>query len=133
MDGTAFISILLWNKETIQLLGKTAKELKEGLLEDAESSYPTEIGDLKEKKFMFKILIKDSNINKKDNVYKVVNFTYDDALLKEYCHPDLQDSLNKSTFECEQSYGEDKLFETPIKNNISECGTLFNYKDIYQE
>ncbi|XP_049410494.1 uncharacterized protein LOC125873624 [Solanum stenotomum] len=38
MDGTAFISILLWNKETIQLLGKTAKELKEGLLEDDESS-----------------------------------------------------------------------------------------------
>ncbi|KAG5610169.1 hypothetical protein H5410_021450, partial [Solanum commersonii] len=82
--------------KTIQLLGKTAKELKEGLLEDAESSYPTKLGDLMEKKFMFKILIKDSNINKKDNVYKVVNFTYDVALLKEYCHPDLQDSLNVS-------------------------------------
>uniref|UniRef100_M1DLY0 Uncharacterized protein n=1 Tax=Solanum tuberosum TaxID=4113 RepID=M1DLY0_SOLTU len=107
MDGTVFISILLWNKETIQLLGKTAKELKEGLLEDDESSYPTEIGDLMEKKFMFKILIKDSNINKKDNVYKNVNFTYDDALLKEYCHPDLQDSLN-----------------TPNKSSISECRTL---------
>lgn len=96
MDGTAFISILLWNKETIQLLGKTAKELKEGLLEDEESSYPTELGDLMEKKFMFKILIKDSNINRKDNVYKVVNFTDDDTLLKEFCHPDLQDSLNVS-------------------------------------
>uniref|UniRef100_M1AQS8 Uncharacterized protein n=1 Tax=Solanum tuberosum TaxID=4113 RepID=M1AQS8_SOLTU len=124
MDGTAFISIFLWNKETIQLLGKTAKELKEGLLEDAESSYPTELGDLMEKKFMFKILIKDSNINRKDNVYKVVNFTDDDTLLKEFCHPDLQDSLNKSLFECEQSYDEDQLFETPIKSNISECGTL---------
>ncbi|KAH0633182.1 hypothetical protein KY284_035968 [Solanum tuberosum] len=107
MDGTAFISILLWNKETIQLLGKTAKELKEGLLEDDESSYPTEIGDLMEKKFMFKILIKDSNINRKDNVYKVVNFTDDDTLLKEFCHPDLQDSLN-----------------TPNKSSISECRTL---------
>uniref|UniRef100_M1AR15 Uncharacterized protein n=1 Tax=Solanum tuberosum TaxID=4113 RepID=M1AR15_SOLTU len=124
MDGTAFISIFLWNKETIQLLGKTAKELKEGLLEDEESSYPTELGDLMEKKFMFKILIKDSNINKKDNVYKVVNFTDDDTLLKEFCHPDLQDNLNKSLFEYEQSYDEDKLFETPIKSSISECGTL---------
>ncbi|KAH0693272.1 hypothetical protein KY290_021467 [Solanum tuberosum] len=124
MDGTAFISILLWNKETIQLLGKTAKELKEGLLEDEESSYPTELGDLMEKNFMFKILIKDSNINRKDNVYKVVNFTDDDTLLKEFCHPDLQDSLNKSLFEYEQSYDEDKLFETPIKSSISECGTL---------
>ncbi|XP_049365204.1 uncharacterized protein LOC125830030 [Solanum verrucosum] len=124
MDGTAFISILLWNKETIQLLGKTAKELKEGLLEDDESSYPTELSYLMEKKFMFKILIKDSNINRKDNVYKVVNFTDDDTLLKEFCHPDLQDSLNKSLFECEQSYDEDKLFETPIKSSISECATL---------
>ncbi|KAH0650218.1 hypothetical protein KY284_030130 [Solanum tuberosum] len=124
MDGTAFISILLWNKETIQLLGKTAKELKEGLLEDDESSYPIELGDLMEKKFMFKILTKDSNINRKDNVYKVVNFTDDDTLLKEFCRPDLQDSLNKSLFECEQSYDEDKLFETPIKSSISECATL---------
>lgn len=70
--------------------------MKEGLLEDDESSYPTELGDLMEKKFMFKSLIKDSNINRKDSVYKVVNFTDDDTLLKEFCHPDLQDSLNVS-------------------------------------
>ncbi|WMV13640.1 hypothetical protein MTR67_007025 [Solanum verrucosum] len=31
----------------------------------------------------------------------------------------------KSSFKCEQSYGEDKLFETPIKSNISECSTSF--------
>ncbi|WMV13639.1 hypothetical protein MTR67_007024 [Solanum verrucosum] len=90
MDGTTFISILFWNKEIIQLLGKTAQELKEGLLEDVECAYPTKLGDLMKKKFMFKILIKDSNINKNDNVYKVVNFTNDDALLKKYCHRDLR-------------------------------------------
>ncbi|KAK4707214.1 hypothetical protein R3W88_033229 [Solanum pinnatisectum] len=69
MDGSAFISLLFLNKETIQLLEKTAKELKEGLLEEAEISYPSELGDLMGKKFLFKISIKDSNIHKNANVY----------------------------------------------------------------
>nr|XP_016499981.1 PREDICTED: uncharacterized protein LOC107818473 isoform X2 [Nicotiana tabacum] len=34
MDGTAFISLLLWNRDAMQLIGKSAKELKEGLVED---------------------------------------------------------------------------------------------------
>nr|XP_016509099.1 PREDICTED: replication protein A 70 kDa DNA-binding subunit A-like isoform X5 [Nicotiana tabacum] len=34
MDGTAFISLLLWNREAMQLIGKSAKELKERLVED---------------------------------------------------------------------------------------------------
>ncbi|XP_070019364.1 uncharacterized protein [Nicotiana sylvestris] len=33
MDGTAFISLLLWNREAMQLIGKSAKELKERLVE----------------------------------------------------------------------------------------------------
>ncbi|KAK4708653.1 hypothetical protein R3W88_029578 [Solanum pinnatisectum] len=59
MDDTAFVSILFWNKETIQLLGRP------------QNFYPTKLGDSMKKKFLFKILIKDSNINKNDNVYKI--------------------------------------------------------------
>ncbi|KAH0650462.1 hypothetical protein KY284_030374 [Solanum tuberosum] len=103
-DETGFISLLLWNKEVLQLIGKTAKELKEGLIGDADNGYPTELDTLIEKKLMFKVQIKDSNINKNDNVYKVVKFIDDEALLKEYCHPSLIHSLT-----------------TPIKNSISDC------------
>ncbi|KAF3620454.1 putative late blight resistance protein -like protein R1B-16-like [Capsicum annuum] len=109
MDGTGIINLLLWNREAMQLIGKSAKELKEGLIPDDECSYPSELddiiekkfmlddiiekkfmwGDIIEKKFMFKIMVKESNINKHDEVYKVVKFVDDEVLFKEYSHPSL--------------------------------------------
>ncbi|WMV13606.1 hypothetical protein MTR67_006991 [Solanum verrucosum] len=68
---------------------------------------------------MFKVQIKDSNINKNDNVYKVVKFIDDEALLKEY-YPSLIHSLAEASLDCELSIDEDKLIETPIKNSISD-------------
>ncbi|KAK6784117.1 hypothetical protein RDI58_017571 [Solanum bulbocastanum] len=94
-DETGFISLLLWNKEVLQLIGKTAKELKVGLIGDADMGYPIELDYLIEKRLMFKVQIKDSNINKHDNVGKVVKLIDDEALLKEYCHP----SINYTQFE----------------------------------
>ncbi|KAH0728080.1 hypothetical protein KY284_003945 [Solanum tuberosum] len=82
---------------------ETTKELKEELIGDANIGYPIELDTLIEKKLMFKVHIKDSNINKNDNVYKVVKFINDEALLKEYCHPSLIHSLT-----------------TPIKNSIAD-------------
>ncbi|KAG5609534.1 hypothetical protein H5410_020815 [Solanum commersonii] len=125
-DKAGFISLLLWNKEVLQLIGKTAKELKAGLIGDADMGYPIEIDSLIKKRLMFKIQIKDSNINKNDNVYKVVKFIDDEALLKEYCHPSLIHNLNEAILDCGQSYDEDKLIETPIKNNISDCASSQN-------
>ncbi|XP_019226916.1 PREDICTED: replication protein A 70 kDa DNA-binding subunit A-like [Nicotiana attenuata] len=58
IDGTAFISLLLWNREVMQIIGKSAKELKQGLLEasvlDDDRSYPSELDDILYKRFMFK-------------------------------------------------------------------------------
>ncbi|KAM3319095.1 hypothetical protein P3S67_006295 [Capsicum chacoense] len=36
MDETGLITLLLWNREAVQLMEKTAKELKEGLIDDDE-------------------------------------------------------------------------------------------------
>ncbi|KAF3616372.1 hypothetical protein FXO37_35096 [Capsicum annuum] len=83
MDGTGLIILLLWNREAVQLMGKTAKELKEDLIDDDECSYPSELDDIIEKKNMFK------------------------------------DSL----FEGAQNKRGDELFETPIKNILSGCGS----------
>ncbi|KAH0654985.1 hypothetical protein KY285_029867 [Solanum tuberosum] len=49
-DETEFISLLLWTKEVLQLIGKTAKELKAGLIGDADMSYPIELDSLIEKR-----------------------------------------------------------------------------------
>ncbi|KAH0716672.1 hypothetical protein KY290_012934 [Solanum tuberosum] len=97
-------------KDFLQLT-ETTKELKEGLIGDANIGYPIELDTLIEKKLMFKVQIKDSNINKNDNVYKVVKFIDDEALLKEY-YPSLIHSLTEASLDCEQSIDEDKLIET---------------------
>ncbi|KAM3282330.1 hypothetical protein P3S67_025975 [Capsicum chacoense] len=104
MNGTGLISLLLWNREAMQLIGKSAKESKEGLISDDECSYPSELDDIIERKLMFKIMFKESNITKHDEVYKVVKFVDDDVLFKEYSHPSLIDT-------------------TSIKNNLSGCGS----------
>ncbi|PHT38867.1 Acetylornithine aminotransferase, chloroplastic/mitochondrial [Capsicum baccatum] len=90
MDGTGLITLLLWNLEAVQLMGKTAKEIKEGLIDDDECSYPSELDDIVEKKLMFKVMVKESNIYKQDEVYKVLKFADDESLSKEYCHPSLK-------------------------------------------
>ncbi|XP_075078433.1 replication protein A 70 kDa DNA-binding subunit B-like isoform X1 [Nicotiana tabacum] len=140
MDGTAFISLLLWNREAMQLIGKSAKELKERLVEtslaDAECSYPSEMDDILYKKFMFKVIVKQENIESQVEVYKVLKFTDDDDLLKEYDHTLFEDNMNDPHFLDGQSSSGDKLFgdlmaesqlksvlQTPIEKSVSESGS----------
>ncbi|XP_075105114.1 uncharacterized protein LOC142179323 [Nicotiana tabacum] len=56
----------------MQIIGKSAKELKQGLVEtsivDDDRSYPSELDDILYKRFMFKVIVKSSNIEKKDQV-----------------------------------------------------------------
>ncbi|KAF3642271.1 putative late blight resistance protein -like protein R1B-16-like [Capsicum annuum] len=89
MDETDLITLLLWNREAVQLMEKTAKELKKGLIDDDECLYPSELDDIVEKKLMFKVTVKESNIYKQDEVYKVLKFAADESFFKEYCHPSL--------------------------------------------
>ncbi|XP_070038381.1 replication protein A 70 kDa DNA-binding subunit B-like isoform X1 [Nicotiana tomentosiformis] len=102
MDGTAFISLLLWNREAMQLIGKSAKELKERLLEtsiaDADCSYPSELDDILYKKFMFKVIVKQENIESQVEVYKVLKLSDDDDLLKEYNHSLFEDTITVNIF-----------------------------------
>ncbi|KAF3615438.1 putative late blight resistance protein -like protein R1B-16-like [Capsicum annuum] len=90
-------------------MGKTAKKLKEGLIDDDECSYSSELDDVIEKNLMFKVMVKEFNIIKQDEVYKVVKFADDEALFKEYRHPSLK--YTESLFEGTQNKGGDELFE----------------------
>ncbi|KAF3613706.1 putative late blight resistance protein -like protein R1B-16-like [Capsicum annuum] len=89
---------------------KPAKELKEGLIDDDECSYPSELNDVIEKNLMFKVRVKESNIIKQD-----------EAFFKEYCHLSLK--YTESLFEGAQNKGGAELFKTPIKNNLSGYGS----------
>ncbi|PHT31884.1 hypothetical protein CQW23_28221 [Capsicum baccatum] len=98
MDGTGLITLLLWNREVVQLMGKTAKDLKEGLIDDDECSYPSELDDIVEKKLMLMVMVKESNIYKQNEVYKVLKFDDDESLFKEYCHPSLKYTVSATSY-----------------------------------
>ncbi|XP_019225412.1 PREDICTED: replication protein A 70 kDa DNA-binding subunit A-like [Nicotiana attenuata] len=123
MDGTAFISLFLWNREAMQLIGKSAKEHKERLFEtslaDADCSYPSEMDDILYKKFMFKVIVKQENIESQVEVYKVLKFTDDDDLLKEYGHTLFEDNMNDLMAESQLK----SVLQTPIEKSVSESGS----------
>ncbi|OIT19814.1 hypothetical protein A4A49_55871, partial [Nicotiana attenuata] len=146
MDGTAFISLLLWNREAMQLIGRSAKELKESSLEnslaDANCSYPSELDAIIYKKLMFKVIVKQENIESQVEVYKVLKLSDDDDLLKEYGHSLFEDNITDPKFFDGQSSSGDKLFwansmkfkdvmaeshqsilQTPIDKSVSESGS----------
>ncbi|XP_019242090.1 PREDICTED: uncharacterized protein LOC109222154, partial [Nicotiana attenuata] len=110
MDGTVFILLLIWNRDALQLIGKSAKELKEGLVEtsiaDADCSYPTELDDIVYKKFMFKVIVKKENIESQVEIYNDFKIIDDDELLEEYDKFD--DTI---TFFDGQSSSGEKIFE----------------------
>ncbi|KAM3361985.1 hypothetical protein P3S68_016839 [Capsicum galapagoense] len=110
MDRTGLITLLLWSREAVQLMGKTAKELKEGLIDDDECSYPSELDDIIDKNLMFKVMVKESNIYKQDEVFKVLKFADDESLFEKCCHPSLK--YSDSLFEGAQNKGGDELFES---------------------
>ncbi|XP_070014818.1 uncharacterized protein [Nicotiana sylvestris] len=108
MDRTAFISLLLWNREAMQLIGKSAKELKERLLE---------------------VIIKQENIESQVEVYKVLKLTDDDDLLKEYNHNLFEDNITDPQFfdgQAQDLMAESQLksvLQNPIEKSLSESGS----------
>ncbi|XP_070019261.1 uncharacterized protein [Nicotiana sylvestris] len=116
---------------------------KKASIVDDDRSYPSELDDILYKRFMFKVIVKPSNIEKKDQVYTVVKITDDCDLLNEYCHSLLQDTFRfrdslgtkfrwseaiwgnhpkiNSDFMAESQIT--STSQTPIKKGISESGS----------
>ncbi|OIT23448.1 hypothetical protein A4A49_63513, partial [Nicotiana attenuata] len=135
MDRTVFILLLLWNRDAMQLIGKSEKELKEGLVEtsiaDADCSYPTELDDIVYKKFMFKVIVKKENIESQVEIYNVFKITDDDELSggirqirRHYIFFDGQTSSGEKIFGDVMAESEMKsVLQTPIEKSVSESGS----------
>ncbi|XP_052197176.1 uncharacterized protein LOC127804355 [Diospyros lotus] len=107
VDGTSTAFFLLWDRESVQLIGKTARQLRERLaLEYSENEFPDELEDLVGQKALFRIHIKEHNISENDEVFSVTRLTDDQVLIGKY-------KLDKST---EDSVSENKV-STPVKTS----------------
>ncbi|QHO45371.1 Replication protein A 70 kDa DNA-binding subunit B [Arachis hypogaea] len=73
-DGTGSITLLLWDRETVQLCGRQAEQIKDEEELYAEG-YPAALESLLERKLLFKVNVKSSNIKLYDQVYTVMKDT----------------------------------------------------------
>ncbi|KAF3617700.1 hypothetical protein FXO38_33836 [Capsicum annuum] len=87
MDDTGSISLMIWYTDAMSLIGKSANDLKEELLQntgnDDGPSYPIELNNILQRKFIFKVIVKDKNIQNHE-VYSVVKILDDEDLIKKY-------------------------------------------------
>ncbi|XP_057739705.1 uncharacterized protein LOC130956718 [Arachis stenosperma] len=103
-DGTRSISLLLWDRETTQLCGKKADQVREE--EDTgEGEYPSSLDNMMDKKDLFKINIKSGNIKHFDQVYPVIKICDDEHLIDKYLQKEEHSnvSANPSEMGCSNS------------------------------
>ncbi|XP_025652763.1 uncharacterized protein [Arachis hypogaea] len=79
-DGSGSINLLLWDRETTQLCGKQVDKI---VLEDAvgDDDYPPSLNNMMDKKVLFKINVKSSNIKQYDPVYTVMKICDDEDII----------------------------------------------------
>ncbi|OIT29285.1 hypothetical protein A4A49_51656, partial [Nicotiana attenuata] len=99
LDKTGSVSLLLWDREAMFLIGKSANKLKEGLLENTGvvDSYPVELNNILERKFLFKVIIKRSKIQLQGELYSIVKLIDDEQLINKYNPAPHLDAFNDST------------------------------------
>nr|XP_016512213.1 PREDICTED: uncharacterized protein LOC107829254 [Nicotiana tabacum] len=121
MDTTASVSLLLWDREAIFLIGKFANELKEGLLENTggvdKPSCPMELNNILQRKFMFKVIVKSSNLRLQDEAYSVVKLTDDDHLIQKYSPAPPSDNFTDPDFNTDQGVDGEKECEGSTEDN----------------
>ncbi|XP_019227069.1 PREDICTED: uncharacterized protein LOC109208414 [Nicotiana attenuata] len=115
MDTTGSVSLLLWDREAMFLIGKSAKELKEGFLANTgvvdKYPYPVELNNVLERKFMFKVIVKSSNIQLQQEVYSVVKLTDEEQLIRKYSPDPPSFDLTDPEFNNNQDFDGEKECE----------------------
>ncbi|KAF3660806.1 hypothetical protein FXO38_12033 [Capsicum annuum] len=88
MDGTDFISLLLWDREGTKLIGKSATQLKGQIDETTDSNddgaYLVELDTILDKNALFKVAVKSYNVEQQVEVYTVLKICDDEELTKQF-------------------------------------------------
>ncbi|KAH6766411.1 hypothetical protein C2S52_017394 [Perilla frutescens var. hirtella] len=121
-DEAGTQSLLLWNKECFELVGKTAMELKAHIANDNESpKMPSEITSLIGRAVLFKVQVRDG-YKSPNTPLNVVTLNFDTDVVSKYCgtrslikettEPDLLSLLASSDF-VDERHGSSSNYSTP--------------------
>ncbi|OIT07662.1 hypothetical protein A4A49_53005 [Nicotiana attenuata] len=124
LDTTGFVSLLLWDREARFLIGKSANELKEVLLENTraidEYSYPVVLNNILQRKIVFKVIVKSSNIRLHAEVNSVVKFTDEEQLIEKYDQAAHSDAFTDPDFNTNQRLDGEKECEVANFNTYGQ-------------
>ncbi|CAI9753873.1 unnamed protein product [Fraxinus pennsylvanica] len=113
-DGTCSASFLMWDRKCIQLIGKTASTLNEVMVQSSEDlSYPNDIEALVDRKILFKVQVKQQNIEQRSDIFTVMRLTADDSLISKYV-----------IFPNVESQGSDMFLKSDKNGNEEELNVL---------
>ncbi|XP_072089044.1 uncharacterized protein [Arachis hypogaea] len=70
-DGTGSLMLLMWDRKTVQLCGRQAEQIKNEEAIDGEG-YPPALDSMMDRRLLFKLNVKASNIKQYDHVYTVM-------------------------------------------------------------
>ncbi|KAH6783151.1 hypothetical protein C2S52_008110 [Perilla frutescens var. hirtella] len=121
-DEAGTQSLLLWNKECFELVGKTAMELKAHIANDNESpKMSSEITSLIGRAVLFKVQVRDG-YKSPNTPLNVVTLNFDTDVVSKYCgtrslikettEPDLLSLLASSDF-VDERHGSSSNYSTP--------------------
>ncbi|XP_019251019.1 PREDICTED: uncharacterized protein LOC109229933 [Nicotiana attenuata] len=82
-----------------------------------EYSYPVELNNILQRKFMFKVIVKSSNIRSHAEIYSVVKLTDDEQLINKYDHDEHPDALPDPDFNTNQRIDGEKECEEYTEDN----------------
>ncbi|RYR40337.1 hypothetical protein Ahy_A09g046069 isoform A [Arachis hypogaea] len=86
-DGTGSITLVLWDREAMQVVGKTATEIKENSFDDGDAdTYPKALDSVIDTKLLIKVAVSSRNINGYDDVYNVMRISGDEELITKLGH-----------------------------------------------
>ncbi|XP_019251355.1 PREDICTED: uncharacterized protein LOC109230296 [Nicotiana attenuata] len=96
-----------------------------------ECSYPVELYDILDKKVLFKVTVKSSNIKVHQEIYNVVKISKDDNLIQQYSQSAQDDTFTDPDFECQQHTDADTTFKDPMAENVQNIKRQFKAPTLY--
>ncbi|XP_016196227.1 uncharacterized protein LOC107637311 [Arachis ipaensis] len=90
-DGTGSIALLMWDRETVQLCRRQADQIKDEVVLGGDG-YPPTLETMMDRKLLFKVNVKSSNIRQYDHIYTVMKICDDEKIVKMNPPKEIQNS-----------------------------------------
>ncbi|KAL3615932.1 hypothetical protein CASFOL_040226 [Castilleja foliolosa] len=87
VDQTANVTILLWDREAENLIGRPCQELREEYIENLKSDktdLPTHLNNLVDQTILFKVKVERKNLHKENASFQVTRLVNDTSIVSKY-------------------------------------------------